>query len=307
MPKIVKEYNKIPKNKNKDIPLLNSLTGSEWTSKSKSIVTYGGGIAEKRRLHGAAFPIDLVNHFLQIYTKEGDTVLDPFMGVGTTADAATLLNRNVIGFEINKKYFQYAKKGLDPVDRKSKKVFPIDKKIYNKSCLTLNEVVPTNSVDLIVTSPPYADHLHKIAKGFANYEYDKDIYKGKGRQLANPYSNLKGDLGNQDWEGYSSMVLNLMKQLFQVAKEGTYNVWVVRDYRDVEAHIPYVNLHGKIIDCGRNAGWILTDIVIWNQAEQRKLVKLGGVKARRFYFNIGHSYIIIFRKSIEGEKFKNIE
>jgi hypothetical protein len=69
--------------------------------------------------------------------------------------------------------------------------------------------------------------------------------------------------------------------------------------------IPSVNLHGKIIDLATEAGWILTDIMIWDQTNQRHLVKLGGSKTRRFYLNMGHSYIVIFRKNIKGESFKN--
>ena len=87
MGKIIKEYNRLPKEKREMIKPLNDISGSEWASLSKSIVTYGGSIAEKRRLHGAAYPIELVEHFIKIFTLQGDNVLDPFMGVGTTADA----------------------------------------------------------------------------------------------------------------------------------------------------------------------------------------------------------------------------
>jgi hypothetical protein len=73
----------------------------------------------------------------------------------------------------------------------------------------------------------------------------------------------------------------------------------------MEEHIPYVNLHSKIIEQAMQAKWVLVDIVIWNQTNQRKLVKLGGKKCRRFYFNIGHSFLLIFRKNIEGELFHN--
>jgi DNA modification methylase len=306
MGKIIKEYNRLPKNKQGNIKLLNNINGSEWASLSKSIVTYGGAIAEKRKLHGAAYPIELVEHFIKIFTQQGDNVLDPFMGVGTTADACRFLNRNCFGFELNPKFYELAVAGPEPLDVKNKDVHPIEVNIYNESCQHIKEHIPENTIDLTVTSPPYSNHLHKIANGFATYTYEKNIYKGQGRVLANPYSQLDVDFGNQTWEGYSSLVLNIMKDLYDVGREGSFNVWVVRDYRDVEEHIPYVNLHGKIMELGIKAGWVVTDVIIWDQTAQRKLVKLGGIKARRFYFNIGHSYIIIFRKNIEGEKFKSL-
>jgi len=303
--KIIKEYNKIPKKYKKEVKLLNDLSGSEWTQLSKSVVTYGGGIAEKRKKHGAAYPLELVEHYLKIYTREHDTVLDPFMGVGTTADACSLLNRNVVGFELNPEYYNFAIGEIDSVDKKDRDVFEIEKQIFNMNCLELDTVVEEESIDCIITSPPYSDLLHKVADSFANYSYEKNIYNEQGKELAKPYSENENDLGNLTWEDYQNEIRTLMEKLLNVSKEGAFNVWVVKDFRDVQNHIPYVNLHSKIIELAISVGWVLIDVVIWDQSAQRKLVKLGGPKSRRFYFNIGHSFILIFRKNIKGEKFLN--
>lgn len=306
MPKIIKEYNKLPKETRGKVKLLNELSGSEWTQLSKSVVTYGGSIAEKRRKHGAAYPIELVEHYLKIFTNQGDTVLDPFLGVGTTADACSLLNRNCIGFELNREFYELASNGIDPIDAKNREVFDVEIDVYNESCLKLDKYVNEGSVDLTITSPPYSDLLHKVAEKFAGYTYEKNIYKESGKDLAKPYSENEEDLGNETWEGYQEKIDVLMSKLYSVTAEGGFNVWVVKDFRDVQNHIPYVNLHSKIIELATKNKWILIDVVIWDQSAQRKLVKLGGPKARRFYFNIGHSFILIFRKNIKGEKFLNV-
>jgi DNA modification methylase len=306
MPRIIKEYNRLPKEVRGKVKKLNNLSGKEWVQLSKSINVYGGPIAEKRREHGAAFPLELAKHFINIYTSEGDTVLDPFLGVGTVSDACTLLNRLCIGFEINENYLGLARQGLDPVDCNSHPVHDVEHKLYQESCLHLLDYTEPSSIDLTITSPPYSNLLHKVAAHFAGYTYQKNIYKNQGRILTRPYSDHEEDFGNLDWEGYLNNVSKLMGLLYQVAKEGSFNVWVVRDFRDIEDHIPYVNLHSKIIDCATSQGWILVDIVIWDQTGQRKLVKLGGPKARRFYFNIGHSFIIVLRKNQYGEKFRTI-
>jgi DNA modification methylase len=306
MGKIIKEYNRLPREIQGTLKPLNNLSGSEWASLSKSVVTYGGAIAEKRKTHGAAYPVELVEHFIKLLTLEGDKVLDPFMGVGTTADACRFLNRNSIGFELNPEFYELALKGPDSVDLKNRTLHNTRVQIYNESCQHIRQRIEPEAIDLTITSPPYSNHLHKIANGFASYTYEKNIYKGQGRTLATPYSDSNSDFGNQTWEGYSMLVLELMRDLYYVAKPGSFNVWVVRDYRDIEEHIPYVNLHGKIMELGILAGWILTDMIVWDQSAQRKLVKLGGIKARRFYFNIGHSYIIVFRKNIGGEKFNSL-
>ena len=49
------------------------------------------------RNHSAAFPIELLSWFIRLFTRKDDIVLDPFVGVGTAAIAATLLERIYIG------------------------------------------------------------------------------------------------------------------------------------------------------------------------------------------------------------------
>ncbi len=62
--------------------------------------------------HSAAFPVSLPEWFIKLFTKDEDVVLDPFMGSGTTAVAATKLNRNYIGMEKNTLYHKYANKRI---------------------------------------------------------------------------------------------------------------------------------------------------------------------------------------------------
>ena len=62
--------------------------------------------------HPAMFPIELVKDQITSWSNIGDVVLDPFMGSGTTGEASLLLQREFIGFEIEKKYFDIAKNRL---------------------------------------------------------------------------------------------------------------------------------------------------------------------------------------------------
>jgi DNA modification methylase len=304
MSKAWREYNQIPPEIQRTLAPLNNLTGSEWTSLSKSVNRFNGKIAEKRRMIGAAFPITLAKHMIRAYTAEGNTVLDPFAGVGTTLDAARLLGRHSIGFEIVPEFVRLAKMGVDPVDRSPDDFKGVVKvSIFQESSLSLLKRVKPASVDFILTSPPYSSLLNHTVGVFTGSKYPTNIYRG--RRLAKPYSARKEDFGNLHWDEYCENLRKLMKRLHKVAREGSYNAWVVRDYRDMQEHIPYVNLHGKIIELAQSAGWILTDMMIWDQSDQRQLVKLGGPKTRRFYLNIGHSFIVIFRKNISVEPFRN--
>ena len=61
-----------------------------------------------KRNHQTEKPQDILEFFLKYYTDEGDTVLDPTMGSGSTGVACKKMNRNFIGFELDKKIFDVA-------------------------------------------------------------------------------------------------------------------------------------------------------------------------------------------------------
>ena len=104
--------------KNNPIPMRNRLTnayelifvlcknpkGTYYTTEYTHNVwkhPVGNGSAHK---HSAVFPIEIPKQCLHHFTKEGDLVLDAFMGSGTTARACEEMKRNWIGFELNPDY-----------------------------------------------------------------------------------------------------------------------------------------------------------------------------------------------------------
>ncbi len=66
--------------------------------------------------HSAAFPEGLPEWFIKLFTKEGDTVLDPFMGSGTTNIVASRMKRNSIGIEIVPEYYEMVKSKIQPIE-----------------------------------------------------------------------------------------------------------------------------------------------------------------------------------------------
>lgn len=66
--------------------------------------------------HSAAFPRELPEWFIKLFTKEGDTVLDPFAGSGTTLEVAQQMRRHSIGIEIVPEYFQMMQRQIEPVN-----------------------------------------------------------------------------------------------------------------------------------------------------------------------------------------------
>lgn len=69
----------------------------------------------KNRNHSAVFPEDLPEWFIKLFTREGDWVLDPFMGSGTTNRVAQRMGRNSIGIEILPEYFALSQQSIQPV------------------------------------------------------------------------------------------------------------------------------------------------------------------------------------------------
>jgi site-specific DNA-methyltransferase (adenine-specific) len=68
------------------------------------------------KLHPTQKPVELMKILIENSSNEGDVVLDPFMGSGSTGVACLNTNRNFIGIELDKNYFEIAKERLNDVE-----------------------------------------------------------------------------------------------------------------------------------------------------------------------------------------------
>ena len=66
-----------------------------------------------KRIHPTQKPVALLEYLIKTYTNEGETVLDNCMGSGSTGVACINTNRNFIGYELDEKYFEIARKRLN--------------------------------------------------------------------------------------------------------------------------------------------------------------------------------------------------
>lgn len=269
----------------------NGMTAREWTLNSRSVWNDVSSVRKGRHLvHGATYPEKLCDRVICMYTREGDTVLDPFLGTGTTVISAVKNNRVAVGIELTEKYFKVASDCVDDCDS----LFCANKPLLlNGDCEAEIQKLKDNSVQLTLTSPPYADLIHKVVED-RKLRHKKSKFVEENNATTNIYSDSSLDLGNMALPEYAEKVERIMRHLFKKTKAGGYNVWVVKDFRDTRNNIPYVNLHGKIIECGEKAGFLLQDLIIWDQNEQRSLVLLGYPSV--FYVNQNHSYLVVLRK-----------
>jgi len=95
---------------NKDIKEKSKLTKEEWNKYFKGHWNFSG---ERQNKHLAMFPLELPLRLIKMFSFVNETILDPFLGSGTTILAAKDLCRNSIGYEINKEYLPLIKDKID--------------------------------------------------------------------------------------------------------------------------------------------------------------------------------------------------
>lgn len=90
-----------PKKMDRERKLASAMTKEEWKTYFQGHWNFGGA---KQDGHIAMFPEELPHRLIKMFSLVGDTVLDPFMGSGTTGIAARKLDRNSVGYEINSEF-----------------------------------------------------------------------------------------------------------------------------------------------------------------------------------------------------------
>lgn len=280
----------------------NGLTPSEWALLSKNVINEDeilnpvwndlSSPRNKYQLeHGAVYPVKLVERLIKMYSAEGDTVFDPFLGIGTTIIAAQGLNRHAVGTELNPKFAGIAQQWLNDVQG----IFANDKhyKIINDDCRNMLNHIRKEKIQLTVTSPPYADFIQKSLKDRETV-HKTSIIKHENNSTVKQYSQNENDFGNLPYKDFLQEIKKILQDNLELTKAGGYSCWVVKDYRDTKNKIPYIPFHSDLATVGQEAGWLYQDLIVWDQTGQRRLVLLGYPSV--FYVNQNCSFIVVFRK-----------
>ncbi|MBA3046939.1 thermonuclease family protein [Patescibacteria group bacterium] len=99
-----------PQKLNKELKELSKLTKEEWNLYFQGHWRFNG---VRQDDHIAMFPEELPKRLIKMFSFVGDTIIDPFMGSGTTSLAAKNLGRNSVGYEINPKFIDIIKQKLE--------------------------------------------------------------------------------------------------------------------------------------------------------------------------------------------------
>lgn len=277
-----------PASKSAPANKLNDLTAKEWLSESVSVWTQrglGAGHAEAaiERQHPAPFSYTDVSRIVNMLTKEGATVLDPFVGVGSTLKACALTGRNGVGFELYAHFAALTRQRLEaevPAEVRESTT----QTIWEGDTRILVNKLEDESIDLIVTSPPYWGILNK-----------KPDHKVKSERLDSGLSVNYGDdprdLANiTDYEGFIEELAASLSDCARALKHKAYMVLIVGDFRHKSRYYPF---HADIARALEERGLTLQAMNVLYQRHKR-VFPYGYPYA--YVPNVHHQNIVVLRK-----------
>ncbi len=257
----------------------NELDGKTWTRNSISIWSDLKKSAEEAQLgHPAMFPLQLAQRLIESFTNKTDRVIfDPFAGVGTTLVAAERSGKVGIGIEISPEFVRVTETRLA-----QRELFAQQhaSRIYCDDALNLLKYVSPDSVDMVITSPPYWDVL--MQRRTADYKTIRH------------YGDAQRDLGKiADYEEFLDALVEIFRLVFQVLKPNKYCAVVVMDLRKKDRFFPFhADLARKLSE---QVGFIFDDLIIWDRRHEYNNMRPLGYP-HVFRINKAHEYILIFKK-----------
>jgi len=226
---------------------LNNLSAKEWIVETISVWNQKGlgknhPDTKIEKEHPAPFSYTDISRLIKFFSKEGGVVLDPFVGIGSTLKACAVSNREGIGIDLNKKYVQLSKKRLK--DELDDEFLNTNQKVLQGDAIKVIDKIETNSIDFIVTSPPYWNILNK--------KDHKAKQERENKGLDTKYSEDKRDLGNiEKYEDFLDKLQKIFEKCIRVLKNDSYMAIVVSDFREKSKYIMFhADLAYKLQDLG---------------------------------------------------------
>ncbi|MEO2063248.1 MAG: DNA methyltransferase [Christiangramia sp.] len=267
---------------------LNDLTAKEWLPETITVFSQkglgaGNKDAQIEKQHPAPFSFQDVARHIKFFTKEGDKVLDPFLGVGSTLKACCFEKRLGYGIELNDKYAKLSKRRIEeevPEDAKYRDL----QTIIQGDCREKVKELEENYFDFIITSPPYWNILetkdHKANERVAS-------------NLDTKYSEAEADLGNiDDYEEFLDILSTFFSDCSRILKKGKYMAVIVSDFRKLDRYFIFHSDLAKEIE--RKSHFKLKGIKILYQ-RHKSIFPYGYPYS--FVPNVHHQNVLIFQNS----------
>ncbi len=267
--------------------MLNDLGGDEWlfflqSVDSTAYSTRGeeGFAHDLRRIHPSPKPPQLMRKYVEFFTKEGQTILDPFMGVGGTLLAASLCGRKAVGVDLSSTYVSAYHAACRSLKIKKQKAIVGDS-------IRLTSLLSKNfSCDMVLTDPPYGEMLSKKRSG----QRKKDT----GKSESTPFTEELSDLGNMSRKDFFTSLQVVVAQAVGFLKIKGH---VVVFAKDIQPNGKMHNmLHCAVTDTLLNIPSLsFRGYKIWHDRTPR-LYPFG--YPHTFVANQLHQFVLIFRKEI---------
>ena len=243
---------------------INCLTAKDWLKCQLGVweFYYEKRDVRDKNLHPATFPISLSKRVIELFSHEGELVLDPFVGSGTTLVAAQDTNRNAVGFDLRKDYIELSESRLT-----EQNIFNgAEQILIQDDARDIKNYLKNETVKLIWTSPPYSNLLNRKRKNKSRRDRKNDQY-----MKVEQYSQDKRDLGTYNLANYTKAMGDIFESLFPLLKEKGHCVINVPDMWWENRRI---TIHIALVEELRKRGYELRNIIIW---DRRNIVNKIGI------------------------------
>lgn len=263
---------------------INCMTPKEWLKSQIGVwqFFYEARDIRDKSVHPAAFPISLAKKVIELLTHQGELVLDPFVGSGTTLVAAKDTNRNAVGFDLQKKYVDLCKQRLKQDD-----FFNQAKQMaFQDDARNIAKYLAPETVSLIWTSPPYANLLNRERKNKSRRDRNNEQF-GKIEQ----YSQDERDLGTMSLEEYTLAMGNIYESLLPLLRPKAHCVINVPDMWWENKRI---TIHVSLIEELRRRGYELRNVIIWDRTNVVNGIGIFGWPSNYITMGVTFEYLLDF-------------
>jgi DNA modification methylase len=265
---------------------INCLTAKQWLKNQIGVWQF---LYEKRDVrnkekHPATFPISLAKKCIELFSHQGELVLDPFVGSGTTLVAAQDLNRNAVGFDLHKNYIELCNSRLvaDDVFNNSRQIAIQD------DARNIKEYLEEETISLILTSPPYSNLLNRKRK-------NKSRRNRNNEQLnkIEQYSQDDRDLGTYEINKYTKAMGDIYEQFLPLLKIKGHCIINVPDMWWENKRI---TIHISVIEELRKRGYELRNTIIWDRTNIVNRIGIFGWPSNYITMGTTFEYLLDFWK-----------
>jgi len=268
-----------------EIKEASKLTSNEWKEWTMTVWNIAN-ISDET--HPAVFPPEIPHRLMRMFSFYGETVLDPFSGIGTTGTVAMKNDRKYIGYETNPEYHSISTDRLKECAFQTGIEFDKDTfSLRNKSCMNMDDI-PDNSIGVVITSPPYWNKAD--------------------------YGECDGNIGGYEYyDDFIESMEKVIKQCYRVLIPGRKMCIVTANVNQNtrEYGLVTIPIASDLTKASQSVGFSLVNQIIWNKNGTGG--KWGSANSQRpifgsypyppnFLFKNVNEYIIIIQKPNPAKK-----